>query len=458
MGKRILFSPVGGTDPIRNCHDGSMLHICRHYKPDIVYLYLSHEMMDFHKKDNRYIDAVNRLGAYLKHSFDVKLIERDELINVQEYDIFYKDFREEIKIIERQLQKDDELLINMASGTPAMKSALVVMAALAEYRFKPIQVSTPQKGINPAEKRDVYDAEVEWELNEDNEKGAENRCKEVKCYNLLKLLKIEEIKKHIRAYDYAAALTVAKEIEKDISEKAYRMIQIADARIKLDQRSISALTAGQDYDIYPIKEGDKKKIFEYALVLQIKVEKQELADFVRGITPLVVDLLENILKKECGVKLKDCCRVKVKSGEEFYQWDRKKLQKKGLLEMLDKDYKGYFREEPVYSHHIKTIICSKCKDDLKLVEEVNNILKVEGAVRNVAAHEIVSVTDEWITDKTSEKKKIGKIETIVKPGKTAQQILEIIRYLIIKSGVNVKEEYWKSYDKMNDTIKMYLDM
>ena len=39
MGKRILFSPVGGTDPIRNCHDGSMLHICRHYKPDIVYLY-----------------------------------------------------------------------------------------------------------------------------------------------------------------------------------------------------------------------------------------------------------------------------------------------------------------------------------------------------------------------------------------------------------------------------------
>ena len=89
---------------------------------------------------------------------------------------------------------------------------------------------------------------------------------------------------------------------------------------------------------------------------------------------------------------------------------------------------------------------------------MNNILKVEGAVRNVAAHEIVSVTDEWITDKTSEKKKIGKIETIVKPGKTAQQILEIIRYLIIKSGVNVKEEYWKSYDKMNDTIKMYLDM
>lgn len=27
MGKRILFSPVGGTDPIKYLHDGSMLHI-----------------------------------------------------------------------------------------------------------------------------------------------------------------------------------------------------------------------------------------------------------------------------------------------------------------------------------------------------------------------------------------------------------------------------------------------
>ena len=43
MGKKILFSPVGGTDPVseNNYRDGSMLHICRHYKPDKVILYLS---------------------------------------------------------------------------------------------------------------------------------------------------------------------------------------------------------------------------------------------------------------------------------------------------------------------------------------------------------------------------------------------------------------------------------
>lgn len=46
MGKRILFSPVGGTDPIKYLHDGSMLHICRHYRPDEVVLYMSKEIME----------------------------------------------------------------------------------------------------------------------------------------------------------------------------------------------------------------------------------------------------------------------------------------------------------------------------------------------------------------------------------------------------------------------------
>ena len=44
MGKKILFSPVGGTDPIseNNYRDGSMLHICRHYNQiKLFYIYLS---------------------------------------------------------------------------------------------------------------------------------------------------------------------------------------------------------------------------------------------------------------------------------------------------------------------------------------------------------------------------------------------------------------------------------
>lgn len=439
MGRRILFSPVGGTDPIKYSNDGSMLHICRHYRPDVVYLYLSHEMMEYHRKDNRYLDAIDRLGAYLEHHFETVLIERDELIEVQQYDFFYKEFREEIRKIENGMSEEDELFINMASGTPAMKSALFVMATLAEWRFQPIQVSTPKKGMNEEhDDRKEYDPELNWELNEDNEKDAPNRCEEVECLNLIKMLKLEAIKKHMVAYDYAAALAVAAEIRQDIPEDAYRMLEIADARAKCNLKKVSRLIKGED-DVYPIKEGDKQKIFEYALVLQMKIDKQEYCDFVRGITPLVVDLLEIILKKECGISLLDCTAESKDKGQ---RWDIQKLKNFGIWSILDEAYKGKggFKGGPVYSNHIEKIIANKSSDS-ELIQKVKDIVAIEGKVRNPAAHEMVSVTEEWIKKET---------------GKTPRQIMAEIAYLIRKSGINAKEEDWKSYEAMNNKIKKKL--
>lgn len=442
MSKKILFSPVGGTDPIKYFRDGSMLHICRHYRPDIVYLYMSHEMLEYHRKDNRYIDAVNRLGILLDHVFEVRLIERDELINVQQYDVFYQDFRAEMIQIENQMEEGDELLLNMASGTPAMKSALLVMATFAEYRFKPIQVSTPQNGMNTVhEDRKDYDNELNWELNEDNLEGAMNRCTEVKSLNLTKMIKAEIIKKHVKSYDYGAALAVASEMKQDISEDAYTLIRIMDARVKLDHKSISKLTAGGEYDIYPVKEGDKQQVFEYALVLQMKIRKQEYADFIRGITPLVVDLLEDILLNRCKIKLDDCC---TQSKDGVRKWNQDKLEKNGLAAFLEKEYrnKGGFRGGPVYSSQIAKIIEYRCQDAI-LIRKVNDMVEIEGKVRNIAAHEIVSVTDEWILERTKRENKAGK---------KAQEIFGMMKELMGEAGINVKKEFWQSYDTINDMI------
>lgn len=447
MNKRILFSPIGGTDPIKYLWDGSMLHICRHYIPDIVYLYLSHEMLQIHKKDNRYVSAIENLGKLLNHSFEIHIIERNDLIEVQQYDIFYQDFREEIRKIEKMMDENDELLINMASGTPAMKSALLVMATLAEYRFKPIQVSTPQKRRNSEyEEQGDYDQEVNWELNQDNKEGAENRCTEVQCLNLLNLFKIEMIKKHIYAYDYKAALSIAEEVKRDISEDAYVLLQIADSRVKLNSKKISKLMQKKEYDIYPVKEGNKQKIFEYALVLKIKLDREEYADFIRGITPIVVDLLEMILKKECGINLNDYCMDDKKKGKQWdkekgKRWDEKKLKAAGLFQILDEEYKekGGFRAGLVYSNHIVKLICRKSGDNV-LKSKLEEIAEIESKARNMAAHEIVSVTDEWFKKQT---------------GKTANEIFTMIQYLVKRAGICIKNQDWESYDRMNDLINLY---
>ena len=233
MGKRILFSPVGGTDPIKYQRDGSLIHICRVYQPDVVYLYLSHEMLERSRQDDRYCYTIEQLGRKINHKFEIHLIEKEELVDAQKYDIFYRDFRNEIIKIEQKMEKEDELILNMASGTPAMKSALMVMATLAEYRFRVIQVSSPKKKSNEEfEEREEYDVELNWEYDLDNEEESfENRCEEVQCFNLMHLLKVETIKKHLQAYDYPAALSIAKEMEDDLDEEGIKAAALADEAI-----------------------------------------------------------------------------------------------------------------------------------------------------------------------------------------------------------------------------------
>ena len=440
MGKKILFSPVGGTDPIKYCRDGSMLHICRIYKPDRVYLYMSHEMLENHRKDNRYVEALSRLGKLLKHEFEIHIIERGELVDVQKYDVFYMDFRDIIRKIENTMEAGDELIINMASGTPAMKSALLILATLAEYRFKPVQVTSPLRRQNSDyEERDVYDIDEFWELNEDNEEGFEKRAHEIECVNLLKLLKIDMIKKHVEAYDYTAALAVAKEIREDISDSAYLLLEIADARVKLNRNKIGKLDKGNTYKIYPILEGKNQKIFEYALVLQMKVVKEEYADFIRGVTPIVVDLLESVLQNECHLKLSDLC---TENQQHMHLWNEKKLKQAGVLEILNKKYqnKNGFKFGPVYSSHIAALIDGISGNNY-VKEQVNEIVRIEQNVRNVAAHEIVSVTDEWFKKNT---------------GKSAYEIMALIKSLFEIAGIKTKEEDWKSYDIMNHRISRQL--
>ena len=436
MGKRILFSPIGGTDPIKYQRDGSLLHICRVYQPDEIYLYLSKEMLSRSEKDDRYCKTIELLGEKLNHSFKIHMIGREELVDAQRYDFFYMDFRSEIKKIRDAMEKEDELLLNMASGTPAMKSALMVIATLAEYRFRPIQVSSPKKSSNEEfEERDNYDVQLNWEYDLDNEVGYENRCEEVQCFHLMKLLKMETIKKHILAYDYPAAISVAEDIKDELSTEVLTLLRAAGERVKLNRKYLDmALPKGDPYKIFPVREGNKQKIFEYALVLQVKVIKEDYADFIRGVTPIVVDLLEDILKIHCKIVVDKYCFVG--KSDNVRKWDQKKLNNTEILDILKNRYKGEFRYGPIYSSSLSALIQEKC-DNQQLKKKVEEIVGIEGKVRNLAAHEIVSVTDEWFQKNT---------------GKSAKEILDIIKYLIGQAGISVKTDDWSAYDKMNHTI------
>lgn len=65
MGKKILFSPIGNTDPIKYFHDGSMHSYCQSIPADEIYLYLTKRMLVTSMRKITVCQTVELLGEQL---------------------------------------------------------------------------------------------------------------------------------------------------------------------------------------------------------------------------------------------------------------------------------------------------------------------------------------------------------------------------------------------------------
>ena len=433
--QKILFSPLGGTDPISNFRDGSMLHICRIYKPDIVILYMSKEMYDYHVKDNRYLYCLDKLSELIDHKFEVKLIERPELTEVQDFDYFYQEFETLLREIHKEYE--GEILLNISSGTPAMKNALNIMADLMEIRLHPIQVVTPEGKINSHEEdKDNYDVESYWDLNQDNDPDTfYDRTTLIKSRNQTAMFTINNIRKLIDACDYPAALDLARSIHELIPQKAIQLLEIACARINLDYSSYTK-AGGNKYSFMPVQGSDARDIVEYILILQIKAEKEEYADLLRAITPVFFELCKMVVRKRCGIDLEKVTYVSKTTGALCWKNDLKKINQ-SLYGFFLEMYPNGFRGGNVESDALSGIIY---KSDPNKVSgrAFKEFRDIERKVRNIAAHNLISVTDDWIQEKC---------------GYNTKQIVEKLKSLVAISGIKFNADSWDSYAAMNALIK-----
>ncbi|MFC2367322.1 MAG: hypothetical protein ACFNMC_04510, partial [Veillonella parvula] len=169
---RILYTPVGDTDPIRGCYDGGMLHIVRHYNPDMAILVLSKDMEQKEESNRRFSKALK----YVKADLDIKLIctGLEDVHRIDTLQPFVDHFYEMLSEY-----PDAEILINLSSGTPQMK--LIMSYLSVEHdAVRGIQVDSPQGGSNRSEPavNDDEDIEIVIENNFDDQEDTENRCHE----------------------------------------------------------------------------------------------------------------------------------------------------------------------------------------------------------------------------------------------------------------------------------------
>lgn len=437
---KVLFSPIGMTDPVsqRNLNEGSLLNICRFYEPDKIYLYMSKEVMEFHEKDDRYIKCLERVYKYLGKDFEYEIIDRSELKEVQIFDFFYKEYRDILYRIHEE-NPGAEILLNVSSGTPAMKSALFVLCALFNFPMTPVQVSTPEKKSNSESEENPLDdflGLIDEIMTEPEVYGdrTEIAIKENLNFELSK----DIIKNHLKKYNYSAAFEVAQMTREFLSDKSYHLIAAAFYRINLNrdgvEKNLKVISDKLDY-----YETAQLKLVEYVLYLSVNVKRNMILEFIRGISPVLDSLFKKAFEVETRIDLDNY--LTDKDGK--VTWNRKKLLSddtgKKILDALNSSYNGFNFINTASSDNFLKLMESEEfeiseRNITKRAEELRDI-EIEG--RNKAAHQIVSIDDDFLKRET---------------GYTSYEILNKITAFVEDIKLGVKKEHWDSYEIMNEKI------
>ena len=436
----ILFSPLGKTDPIKYNHDGAMLHICRYFDIDKVYMYMSKEICDEEDKDKRFSYCIERLGELLGKKIDREFIRKDDLTDgVEKFDVFTNEFGSIINEICANMSDEDILYLNISSGTPAMKATLHYLVTVIPYKMIPVQVTTPEKKSNSRhEVREGFDPALEWEYNEDND-NCVNRCtvSELAAYGAMVQKKM--VITLLEKYDYVGAWELAKTIRSSLSVEAFDLICAAKDRYMLNHRSAKALFDKYSICAIDVVNADFIDICEYLLRLDLMVRKGEYLDFLRGVTPIISDLFEIVIKVSCGFDIRSYCE---KNKKGVWTWSADKLENSTkLAAVLDGMNKPYIDCAYYSSQMIKIIEAFSNSDELtehcKLLREVDSL-------RNTAAHEIVYISAEKIKSNTKSRD--------YPKGITPDDILRSFVFVLKKCGINVGKNYLSSYDRMNEIL------
>ncbi len=451
---KILFSAIGSTDPIRDCHDGGWLHCLRWIKPEKTVIYLSADMTENEDMDERYSKALKLLNEDLKQQgvpeIQIEIERRPNLVNPHEYGNLYSDIKGIITKIHKN-NPEAEIYINCSSGTPAMKNCLADMRLLLPFgdRIHLLQVSDPLKGVrkNDGRVRKDYDLQTNWECNDDRDTDSVMRVQPLAPDQHDKMIRLIDVKKLVMQYDYEAARILMNE-EKILEnaeggEKLDKALKGAAIRRMMLLQTAGALLneAGLSCDMLQNEASKRiRQCAEMIMIMEQDAEKQHFHDMLLKITPVFFILcIEYILKH-------------VKWDPTVYQFENGKTD----WENLKKEHPDFARSLisenlPIFlsSSHLVSYI-EQLHVPFVEIELIQKLRNVESAARNKAAHTFVGINNEWIRKMTRDKR-----NNIA--GVSAVEILKDLKSMVKLIEPGYGNSIWNSYARMNEAICAMVD-
>ena len=219
---KILISAVGDTDPIRNFHDGPLLHIVRVYRPEKIVLVHSERSLTKHDK---LVKALKSIKDY-----SPEIIQDGGVLPDAQVAIFDEMYDTVSSIVKKYIS-DDEIILNISSATPQIISAMFAVNRISDFNVTAVQVVTPQHKSNEGLRHDNQeDIDTLIETNLDNQSDYENRTLEDTGMKFSQDLTKRNLKALIDNYDYQGALELLKKQKSfsNIKELRKKLTEISD--------------------------------------------------------------------------------------------------------------------------------------------------------------------------------------------------------------------------------------
>ena len=427
---KILISAVGTTDPISNNHDAALLHIARNYRPDKIVLVYSQEMLVKQDLINKVLLSIEGYNPIIE--IDSTILNNDEVF------LFDKMYEVMGMIVQKYTNDDDEIILNLSSGTPQIISALFALNRINDYNTQAIQVATPKKGAN-REYKPLTDSEIDALIveNQDNSLDFVDRSIKDKSEKFTQALVKRHLRSLIASFDYQAAEAIInrKEYNKLLSKKriAYIREKLNDfSRVFKNQSILSDILS------FPLEDSQKKAL-NYYLMIDVLKEREHIADVLIKAKSLAEFVIEETIKKDHeGLIVFDGNLPKL--NPDFPDCE-------AILDDIDKKMKKSRgiedTEERIFSVQSTLNLLSYLnilefyEYDSQLQTAINGILSLNGE-RNKVAHGL------------------SEIDTRLLSRKKLKQLSENLRLLLVEC-LGIDSSYFNYYDKQNEELIKMLE-
>ena len=309
---KILISAVGDTDPIRNFHDGALVHIARKYRPDKIIIVFSERTIS--KKDD-----IEKVIRSIDSKYVPEIVCHEPIILNEDVFVFDTMYEQFDAIIQKYYTKDDEFILNLSSATPQVKSALFVLNRLSEINVKAVQVSSPKNDSNAGVGHDgSEDIDALIDTNMDNKLDYIDRTIEDTSEKFKQGLIKKTLRDFIKKYDYKASLEIANQSPDFPGLKECRK-KLQDIVDSLDRQAVPQLLQKKKWS------EEQKKVLNAYLTIDLQKERGNFSEGLIRIKNLTEFILEDYIENRYPGFLDNY----VNESEKYYLgiWDYRKILK-----------------------------------------------------------------------------------------------------------------------------------